>query len=294
MKHKLLYLLPLSAALSGLTACTTVDEHERPIPGRAPSYEPRPVYSDYDYYFYPNVAVYFQISTGYYFYEDHGRWVRVRQLPPNIHLDSRYRRQLTIRDPYPYTRYAEHARQYGAREEDHDHRDDRGPGRDMRPMPPVGDRHEGMPGRPFTEDRQYRPPAGVMKPDERREPPPMENRGQERRDQVAPGRGQDDDRRGPKTPAPRRDDDKPRGYEQDRSKDGRPDARRPSQDEVSSQKARGREDRGESKDAAPQGRPEGSYQRGTGKQDEQGGRDRSPGGKDDDDDDRDRRGPWAR
>jgi hypothetical protein len=287
MKHKLLYLLPLPALLSGMTACTTVHEHESPPRDRAPYYEPRPVYSDYDYYFYPNVAVYLQISTGFYYYEDRGRWLRVRQLPPSIHLDSRYRRQLIIRDPYPYVRYTEHARTYGSREDDHDRRDDRQPERGLRPTPPDGERHERGPERPGTEDRQYSPSVRYPKPEERRQTPPMENRGQERKDQGVPSRAQDGDWKGSKMPATPRDADKPRGYDKERATEGRPDTRpdtrRPSQDDAPPQRAHGGEERGDSKDAGPPG-----------KQDDKGSKARTPGSKDDDNEERDRRSPRTR
>lgn len=187
MKNKLLALLPIPALLSGLTACTTVHEHDYPPRERVPYHEPSPVYSEYDYYFYPNVAVYFQISSGFYFYEEHGRWVRVRQLPPYIYLDSRYRRHLNIRDPYPYIRYTEHARQYGARVDDRDRRDDRRPERDLHPAPPNSDRRDREPDRNVWQER------------EERRVPPVENRGQERREQVVPGRGPDDVRRSTKS-----------------------------------------------------------------------------------------------
>lgn len=313
MKHTLSYLLPIPVLLSGLTACTTVHEHEYPPRDRVPYHEPRPVYSEYDYYFYPNVAVYLQISTGFYYYEDRGRWVRVRQLPPNIYLDSRYRRHLNIRDPYPYMRYPEHARQYGAREDDRDRRDDGRPERDLRPLPPSGDRHDRDTERKAWGDRESRGERDSKghKEQEMRREPPMENRGQERRDPVVPGRARDDDRRDPRMLDAPRQDDKPRAYDKDHGpegrqdgrndgrQDGRPDSRRPSRDDAPPPRARGGEERGKSRDAGPSGKPDGSSRQDAGKPDgkgDRGGRARAPGGGDDDGDDhdRDRRAPGTR
>lgn len=295
MKHKLLTLLPIPMLLSGLTACTTVHEHDYPPRDRVPYYEPRPVYSDYDYYFYPNVAVYVQISTGFYFYEDHGRWIRVRQLPPHIHLDNRYRRQLIIRDPYPYVRYTEHARQYGGRvvdmnsdrdrerdrDRDNDRRDDGRIERDLRPMPPNGDRRDREPERNFWQER------------EERRAPPMDNRGQERREQVVPERARDDDRRDPRAQGNPREDDKNRGYDRDRAPDARPDVRRPSQDDAQFQRTRGSDERGSSREAGPVGKPDGSSRRDAAKPDDKGGKGRGSGSKDDEED-RDRGAPSSR
>lgn len=281
MKPTILYLLPLSALLTGLTACMTVDERERPIPDRAPHYEPRPIYGDYDYYFYPNVAVYFQVSTGFYYYEDQGRWVRVRQLPPHIRLDARFRRHLIIRDAHPYQWYSEHAWLYGGRDDDRDRRDDRRPERDIRPARPDGDRHERVPEREIRDDKAFKRDRDK---EERREPPPVENRGQERKGQGVPGSAREDDPRGPKTQAAPRDDDKRPVYGRDRFKDGRPD------------KAHDSEERHEPRDTGPSGRTEGSPRRDAGKPGDKGSKDHTPGSKDDDDEDRDRerRGPGAR
>ncbi len=190
MKHVILTLLPLSVLVSGLTACETVDQPDRRGSDRPPYYEPRPVYSDYDYDFYPNVGVYFQVSTGFYYFQDRGRWVRARQLPPYVHLDSRYRKQMHIRDPYPYMHYEDHARKYGHRDDDRGRWEEerRGRGRDD------DDKHG------YDRDR-----------DNYRQPPPVENRG--------------DDRKGPKPPDTRKDDDRRDGDRKDDKKDDKKDAK---------------------------------------------------------------------
>lgn len=293
MKHKPLYLLPFCALLSGLTGCATVDEREYPPDERAPDYEYRPVFTDYDYYFYPNVAVYLHIRTGYYFYEEHGRWVRVRQLPPHIRLDVRHRRHMIIRDPYPYIRYTEHARVYGGRDDDHDRdrdrdrRDDRGPDRDDRLMPPDRDRHERGLGRPGGEDRPYSPVARHPGPDERRGSPPPENRGREPGDRGVPGHGPDDGRRTPPGQGTMPGDDRPQGDDRFRSRDERPDARSPSREDMPRDKVRGEDGRGDAGGAGRLDRPEGSSRRDARQQDDrgaQGAKGRSPGGREDDDD----------
>jgi len=116
----------------------------------------------------------------------------------------------------------------------------------------------------------------------------MESRAEERKEQRGSYGGRDDDRRDSKiSPG---DDDKQQGYDKDGFKNGKPDARGPSRKDAPSQKARGKDERDDSKDS---GKPEGSSKRDTDKQDDQGSKGRSPNGKDDDDD-RDHRAPWVR
>jgi len=66
----------------------------------------------YDYYFYPYARVYFQFTTGYYFYWLDGRWVRSRVLPPQIHLDLYDRVKIKVQSDKPYTQFDEHTRLY--------------------------------------------------------------------------------------------------------------------------------------------------------------------------------------
>lgn len=82
---------------------------------------PYPAYQPYyyDYYFYPTAHVYFQFTTGYYFYLRDGRWVRSRVLPPDIHLGVVDRVKLKINSDKPYTNYNEHIRQYKPRPDYH-------------------------------------------------------------------------------------------------------------------------------------------------------------------------------
>ena len=69
----------------------------------------------YDYYYYPSARVYFQFSTGYYFYFTNGHWVRARALPSHIHIDPHDRVQLRIDSDKPYSRQSEHRKQYSPR-----------------------------------------------------------------------------------------------------------------------------------------------------------------------------------
>lgn len=69
----------------------------------------------YDYYYYPAARVYFQFTTGFYFYLVNGRWVKSRALPPYIHLDVVDRVRLKIDSDRPYIKYDEHSRLYKPR-----------------------------------------------------------------------------------------------------------------------------------------------------------------------------------
>ena len=74
--------------------------------------DPYPGYRDYDYYYYPDVNVYFGLGSGHYFYVANNVWVRRRYLPPHIHLHPRYRRPVLIRDPRPYRFNKEHRHRF--------------------------------------------------------------------------------------------------------------------------------------------------------------------------------------
>ncbi|MCB1742368.1 MAG: hypothetical protein KDK91_18480 [Gammaproteobacteria bacterium] len=91
-------------ALASLSsACVYVPADSGPGPYR-PDY--------YDYYFYPDVGVYFHLYSGYYYYRDGHSWLRARVLPPGIHLDHRVRRLLVIHDDPPYRRHETYRREY--------------------------------------------------------------------------------------------------------------------------------------------------------------------------------------
>ena len=66
----------------------------------------------YDYYYYPSVRVYFQFSTGLYFYSVDGHWVKARVLPSHVHIDPHDRVRIRIDSDKPYLYQSEHHRQY--------------------------------------------------------------------------------------------------------------------------------------------------------------------------------------
>lgn len=88
-RRTVLYLLLLPAVLGG-TACSY-----------SPRYADAPPYG-YEYYYYPNVGVYFHLISGDYYYRDRDHWSRVRVLPPSILLDHRLRRTVVIKEREPY------------------------------------------------------------------------------------------------------------------------------------------------------------------------------------------------
>ncbi len=97
-------------ALGSMAGCVYAPVREGPPP-HAPAYGYRYPYY-YDYYYYPSVPLYFHIYTGYYYYHDHGRWVRTKVLPRNIHIQHYDRVKLRIEDDQPYRWYNQHQKQY--------------------------------------------------------------------------------------------------------------------------------------------------------------------------------------
>ena len=95
----------------------------------------RPVRYDPDYYYYPDVNVYFGIATGYYYYFDNTYWIRSRTLPRRIVLVPRYRRPIYVGHPEPHRFNREHRRRYRLAGPTRPH--DRPPAvrRDRRPPP---------------------------------------------------------------------------------------------------------------------------------------------------------------
>ena len=101
--------LALSLA-GGLAACTVQPYRHGPPP---------PVYVQgwypYDYFYYPGAQVYFNISTGYYWYPDRGRWVRSYQLPPRLVVLPRDRVRIRVDRDEPWRHHQEHVQQYRPR-----------------------------------------------------------------------------------------------------------------------------------------------------------------------------------
>ena len=97
------------ATVPGLTACAVYRSHGQMRYTTTPH---QPVYY-YDYYYYPDVAIYYHVHTGYYFHFYNGSWRRTRQRPQYVRLDDRGRRSVVIREEVPYARHQEHRRQFG-------------------------------------------------------------------------------------------------------------------------------------------------------------------------------------
>lgn len=135
-----------SVVLSGLSGCNWP-------PYQGPPARPYPPYHSgyYDYYYYPYSEVYFHLYSGWYYYRDHGRWLRARQPPPHIHLDQRHRHRLSIHEKTPWQRHDAHRRQY----------------------PPAGHRREygpaerATPRLPGGAELERRSPSGIRRGSER-------------------------------------------------------------------------------------------------------------------------------
>ncbi|WP_125932033.1 hypothetical protein [Thiosocius teredinicola] len=102
MRRPISLLFILVGIAVALNACVYAPPHERPPAHRY----------DYDYYYYPDVNVYFHLFSGHYYYRDHDRWLRVKVLPSHIYLDHRVRRPLMIKEPQPYRHHERHRAEY--------------------------------------------------------------------------------------------------------------------------------------------------------------------------------------
>ena len=80
-----------------------------------PSYYGGTIYHPYDYFYYPSVRVYFQYSTGLYFYLSDGIWVSNRVLPPRFRLNPSDRIPLRIPSDKPYKFNPQHKDKYRLR-----------------------------------------------------------------------------------------------------------------------------------------------------------------------------------
>jgi len=79
---------------------------------RASTASKRIYYHPHDYYYYPNLSVYFHISSGYYYYREGVDWRRVRTLPSRYFLDSRNRVRIVINSNIPYIKHNTHKLKY--------------------------------------------------------------------------------------------------------------------------------------------------------------------------------------
>lgn len=80
-----------------------------------PPYHSGGTYYPYGYYYYPSLRVYFQYSTGFYFYISDGIWTRSRILPPHFRLHPRDRVHLKLKRDKPYLLNPQHVEKYRSR-----------------------------------------------------------------------------------------------------------------------------------------------------------------------------------
>ncbi|MCW9032044.1 MAG: hypothetical protein OQK58_11195 [Gammaproteobacteria bacterium] len=107
------FILSLSLVL-GLSACVYDPYYSGPGPVHH-TYHPYYYPYYYDYYFYPSVQVYFNFSTGFYYYLSGKRWIRSKTLPAHIRLDTRERVTTRIEGDKPYLKNEQHLQQYKPR-----------------------------------------------------------------------------------------------------------------------------------------------------------------------------------
>lgn len=104
MTVKLLRVLALVTATMLMVACSHAPYHSGASVGVRGHYD-----SAYDdYYFYPDVSVYFSIHSGHYYYRPHRHWLRVDALPHHIYLNPRHRVKLHLHRKHPYRNYRDH------------------------------------------------------------------------------------------------------------------------------------------------------------------------------------------
>lgn len=127
LKSKLTRTLLVSiGVVTGLSACVYDPYYHYP-----PGHHYYPYYYPYyyDYYYYPGVSVYYQFSTGFYFYFSNNRWIRSKVLPPHIHLDAWDRVTIRVESDKPYLKHKEHVLKYQPRPRPPEYR--------VKPKPPI-------------------------------------------------------------------------------------------------------------------------------------------------------------
>ena len=105
-KIRLVYRYAVYSVFFGLSVILTGCVYDPFYYGPPPHSHYSPYY--YDYYFYPSVQVYFQFTTGYYFYRDRGVWIKTRALPPRIIINARDRIRIKVESEKPYLKFPEH------------------------------------------------------------------------------------------------------------------------------------------------------------------------------------------
>jgi len=92
------------ALVMGLVSCANDPYYAGP--------PPHAHHHSYEYYYYPSVQVYFNYTTGYYYYASGAYWKHTRVLPPAIRLDRRDRMVVQIDNAKPYSKHSEHRNKY--------------------------------------------------------------------------------------------------------------------------------------------------------------------------------------
>ena len=109
-KIRLIYRYAVFSIFASLTVMVTGCVYDPFYYGPPPHAHYSPYY--YDYYYYPSVQVYFQFTTGYYFYRDGGLWRKTRVLPRRISISAFERVKIKIESDRPYLKFQEHGRKY--------------------------------------------------------------------------------------------------------------------------------------------------------------------------------------
>lgn len=119
--HALLTGITLALALS-LTACANAPKDSQARADAQGYHE-----GDYDdFYFYPDVGVYYGINSGLYYYHTYYDWVSTYTLPKTIELDADHRVVIKELPRYrPYKDYRNHRHQYQYSERESHNYDDR-------------------------------------------------------------------------------------------------------------------------------------------------------------------------
>jgi len=125
MSARMLKVLTLFAA-TVLSACTYAPYHTGAVV-RDHDYGYNDSLHD-DFYFYPSLGIYFNIHSGYYYYEHEHRWIRTRSLPRHYNLHPDHRVRLKAHRDKPYRDYQQHHQRYrsdGDRGRQFEKRDDK-------------------------------------------------------------------------------------------------------------------------------------------------------------------------
>ncbi|MBI1423706.1 MAG: hypothetical protein GC149_09605 [Gammaproteobacteria bacterium] len=211
---RILKLALASTMAMGLSACAVYDDPYGPAYVRPAPPSVGIVY--YDYWYYPDVHVYFDYNRRVYFYLSGQSWIETRTLPPDLRyrlggyvpIHSRYQR--------PYIEYRDHIHKYPPRYRDVQRppvrRDDRYDYPRNEPPPPARSREQYL--NQQREREEYRtPPRATPSDRERYDPkakqPLPHQHEQPRKEPVNRDKGRNDrDRRDDKHDRDDRDKDR--------------------------------------------------------------------------------------